>query len=45
MVWGEGRKGEEAELRCGGAGVRRKYERLVEGVRNEGGEIRGREEG
>ena len=42
MVRG-GRKGEEAEMRRGGAGMRRKDERL--GVRNEGGEMRDREEG
>ena len=40
MVWG-GIKGEEAEMRCGGAGVRRKDEIL--GRRGE--ELRRRDEG
>ena len=42
---GGGRKGEKAEMRCGGEAVRRKIERLVRrgegiGVRGERGEVR-----
>ena len=38
-------KGEEAEMRCGGARVRMKDERLWKRVRNERGKMRDMEEG